>query len=434
MLSQGVAMNHDVLKAVMFDQHEVIRNARIVPRRYALDPQANYAVTGLRRAGKSTLLYKVAQDLVASGVAWERIVYVNFEDERLSEFCAQDFNDILLVQKELSSDEGFFFLDEIQNIDGWEKFARRLADSGKRAFITGSNAAMLSHEIATTLGGRYFMQHVSPYRFDEYLDAVGQAHDVRSLYTTSEVGAIMGHFDRFYRYGGFPESLRYASPREYVESVYQKVLLGDIAVRRGVRNVQALRILMKKIAETVRGEVSFTALYGMLKALGMSVSKDSVIDYVTYAKEAYLIFDVRNAVAKFVEREGSPEYYFSDNGLLNLFLRDKDTALLENEIAVALHDKFADGLFYLKSPKNDIDIDFYVPDKGLAVQVAYSIEGQARAREIDSLVKLAAVQDDMHRFVIVTKQESEVIEAGGITIEVIPAWKFLLQDPSLMGE
>ena len=78
MLSQGIAMNHDVLKAVMFDQHEVIRNARIVLRRYTLDPQANYVVTGLRRAGKSTLLYKVAQDLVASGVTWERIVYINF--------------------------------------------------------------------------------------------------------------------------------------------------------------------------------------------------------------------------------------------------------------------------------------------------------------------------------------------------------------------
>ena len=426
-------MNHDVLKAVIFDQQDVIKAETIVPRRYTLDPNGNYAVTGLRRAGKSTLLHAVVRDLVASGVAWERIIYVNFEDERLAEFTSKDFNDLLLVQKELSSEEGFFFLDEVQIVDGWEKFARRLADSGKRAYITGSNAAMLSREIATTLGGRYLMQHVSPYRFDEYLDAVGQAHDERSLYATSEVGAIMGRFDDFFRFGGFPESLRYVSPRDYVESVYQKVLLGDIAARRGVRNLQALRILMKKVAETVRGEVSFTALHGMLKAMGLSVSKDSVVDYIGYAKEAYLIFDVRNAVAKFVEREGSPEYYFSDNGLLNLFLRDKDTALLENEVAVALHDRFGEGLFYLKSAKNGIDVDFYVPGEGLAVQVAYSIEGQARAREVESLVRLAAVQPDMRRFVIVTKQEQQTIEAGGVTIEVVPAWRFLLSDPALQA-
>ncbi len=426
-------MNHDVLKEVIFDQQDVIQGEAIVPRRYKLDPNANYAVTGLRRAGKSTLLHAVVQDLVASGVAWERIIYVNFEDERLAEFTSKDFNDILLVQKELSSDEGFFFLDEVQNIDGWEKFARRLADSGKRAYITGSNAAMLSREIATTLGGRYLIQHVSPYRFDEYLDAVGQAHDDRSIRTTSVAGAIMGRFDDFYRLGGFPESLRYRSARDYVESVYQKVLLGDIAARRGVRNVQALRILMKKVAETVRGEVSFSALHGMLKAVGLSASKDSVVDYIGFAKEAYLIFDVRNAVAKFVEREGSPEYYFSDNGLLNLFLRDKDTALLENEIAVALHDRFGEGLFYLKSAKNGIDIDFYVPEEGLAVQVAYSIEGQARVREVESLVRLARVQPDMRRYLIVTKQEQETIEADGITIEVVPAWRFLLKDPAVMG-
>lgn len=426
-LQTGAAVNHDVLKSIIFDQHEVIRNASIVPRRYELDPAANYVVTGLRRAGKSTLLYKVARDLVGSGVGWERIVYVNFEDERLAEFGAGDFNDILLVQGELSPEPGFFFLDEVQNVAGWEKFARRLADSGRRVYITGSNARMLGGEVATTLGGRYLDLHVTPYRFDEYLDAVGQPREGAALYSTAGVGGIMGRFESFYRDGGFPESLMYRSPRGYVESVYQKVLLGDVAARRGVRNVQALRVLMKKVAETVRGEVSFTTLHGMLKALGMSVSKDAVIDYVAYAKEAYLIFEVRNAVAKFVEREGSPEYYFSDNGLLGLFLRDKDTALLENEVAVALHDAFGEGLFYLKSPKTGIDVDFYVPDEGLAVQVAYSIEGEARTREVLSLARLAAVQPDVRRLVIVTKQEQGSVEEGGVDIEVVPAWRFLLE-------
>ena len=141
-------MNHEVLKSVIFDQREIIQNARIVPRRYTFDPQANYVVTGLRRAGKSTLLYRIVRDLVESGADWNRIIYINFEDERLAEFGIADFNDILSVHSELSTQPGYYFFDEIQNINGWEKFARRLADAGERVWITGSNAKMLSSQIA----------------------------------------------------------------------------------------------------------------------------------------------------------------------------------------------------------------------------------------------------------------------------------------------
>ena len=122
-------MNHDLLKTVIYDQHEIIKNLQIVPREYEFDLKANYVVIGLRRAGKSTLLYKIVQDLIAKGTDWNQIIYINFEDERLSEFTVNDFNDILSVQAEMSDKKGWFFLDEIQNIDGWEKFARRLADS-----------------------------------------------------------------------------------------------------------------------------------------------------------------------------------------------------------------------------------------------------------------------------------------------------------------
>lgn len=421
-------MNHEVLKSVIFDQREIIQNARIVPRRYTFDSQANYVVTGLRRAGKSTLLYKIVRDLVESGVDWNRIIYINFEDERLAEFSIGDFNDILSVHSELSTQLGYYFFDEIQNVNGWEKFARRLADAGERVWITGSNAKMLSSQIATTLGGRYLVKHVTPYRFDEYLDASGIAHDSNALYSTKAKGSIAGAFDAFYQHGGFPESLRYDSPREYVESVYQKVLLGDIAARNNVRNPDALRVLMKKVAETVCNETSATALHGMLNALGYKISKATVLDYLAMARESYLLFEVTNVVAKFVEREGNPKRYFSDNGLLNLFLIGKEPALLENEVAVAMLDAFGEGLHYLKSPKNGIDVDFYVPEQGLAVQVAYSLSDSAKPREVGNLVKLANISDSALRLLIVTKEEERVIEEDGKRIEIKPAWKFLLQD------
>lgn len=421
-------MNHEVLKSVIFDQREIIQNARIVPRRYTFDSQANYVVTGLRRAGKSTLLYKIVRDLVESGVGWNRIIYINFEDERLAEFSIGDFNDILSVHSELSTQLGYYFFDEIQNVNGWEKFARRLADAGERVWITGSNAKMLSSQIATTLGGRYLVKHVTPYRFDEYLDASGIAHDSNALYSTKAKGSIAGAFDAFYQHGGFPESLRYDSPREYVESVYQKVLLGDIAARNSVRNPDALRVLMKKVAETVCNETSATALHGMLNALGYKISKATLLDYLAMARESYLLFEVTNVVAKFVEREGNPKRYFSDNGLLNLFLIGKEPALLENEVAVAMLDAFGEGLHYLKSPKNGIDVDFYVPEQGLAVQVAYSLSDSAKPREVGNLVKLANISDSALRLLIVTKEEERVIEEDGKRIEIKPAWKFLLQD------
>ena len=129
-----------------------------------------------------------------------------------------------------------------------------------------------------------------------------------------------------------------------------------------------------------------------------------------------------------MEREGSPKYYFCDNGLLSLFLFNRETTLLENEVAVALLDCFGEGLHYIKSPKTGIDVDFYIPEAGLAVQVAYSIAGEAREREVRNLVKLAHADDASKRFIIVTKEDEENIEREGVHIEVVPAWKFLLNE------
>lgn len=143
-------------------------------------------------------------------------------------------------------------------------------------------------------------------------------------------------------------------------------------------------------------------------------------------RAAYLIFSIPNSFSKFAERESKPKYYFSDNGLLNLFLFDRDTALLENEVAVALYDAYGEDLHYAKSLKTGVDVDFYLPEVGLAVQVAYSIAGTARAREIDNLVRLAQSVEGPVRLIVVTKGEEERIERDGLVIEVMPAWKFLL--------
>ena len=419
------AVNHEILKSVIFDQHEIIKNIDIVPRDYEFDKNANYVLTGLRRAGKSTMLYKKCRDLVDAGTNWNDIIYINFEDERLIEFNADDFNDIIAVHSEIGDGNGYYFFDEIQNIQGWEKFARRMADMKEHICITGSNATMLSREIETTLGGRFITKHITPYSFPEYLRATGTPWNTAGNLSTKAAGLIMKQFEKYLAFGGFPELLQYEIKREYIMSVYQKVLLGDIITRNKIRNDYAARILFKKIAESVCSEISYSKMHNLLNTVGISVSKDSVIEYVNYAINAYLLFPVQNYFTKFAEREGSQKYYFSDNGILNLFLRDGNSALLENVVATDLLRKYGE-IFFLKSAKTGIDIDFYVPETKTAVQVAYSIKTSAREREISNLKKLASSFKEAERFVVLTKDEHEIIEENGIKIEVIPVFRFLL--------
>ena len=238
-------MNHQVLKNVIFDQHEIIKSAEIIERNYIFDPNANYVITGLRRAGKSTILHKIARELVADGANWHQIIYINFEDERLGGMTALDLNLLLETHLEMYGKRPILFLDEIQNIDGWEKFARRLSDNKYRVYITGSNAKMLSNEIQSTLGGRYISVDVYPYSFEEYLRARSFHATAASFYSTEGRAEILALLDDYFRFGGFPERALLASRRDYLTSVYQKIYLGDIAARHKIENTSALRMMFR---------------------------------------------------------------------------------------------------------------------------------------------------------------------------------------------
>ena len=421
-------MNHDVLKQVIQDQHEIIRNAEIVPRNlYTFDPHANYVLSGLRRSGKSTLLYHRVQQMVKEGVRWEQIIYINFEDERLVGFTTADLNDIVAVQNEMSDLPGYFFFDEIQNVPSWEKFARRMADAKEHVCITGSNAKMLSREIETTLGGRYLTKQVRPYSFQEYLTARNIAHAENDRTGTKPRARIVSALDDFLREGGLPESLQYINKREYNSSVFQKVLLGDIITRHGIRNEYAAKMLIKKIAETVKDEMSYSRLHGALTGIGVKISKDSVIDYLQYAEEAYLLFPIKNWFFKFSDRESTPKYYMSDNGLLNLFLTNHEGILLENLTATELNRLFGEEVYYLKSEKTGIDVDFYLPEHGMAIQVCTDLNNVASDREIGNLIRLAKNMKDIQRLVVVSRDpEKKILTTDNCRIEILPAEQFYL--------
>lgn len=375
------------------------------------------------------MLYKIARDLVKNGADWNQIIYVNFEDERLNGFQLNDFDDILAVAGELTDKKPYIFLDEVQNITGWEKFARRIADQKYQVYITGSNAKMLEWNIVERLGARYFIKTIYPYNFNEFLTAKGIEHSSNELFDTLLSGRIRRGAADYLSHGGLPETLIYSDHRDYLESIYQKILFGNIIVRNDVRNPEAFRLLINKIAEAIMHDVSYRNLAKSIQSvLNKKVSTETIINYISFAKSAFLIFDVKDYVSKFTDKNTTPKYYFIDNGILKLFLLNKASVLLENIVAVALYEKYRDHLYYLKSTKTKIDIDFYLPEKKTAIQVAFNIDDHAYEREVGNLVRLAKKDENIDRFMIVTSEEEKELEVDGVKIEVVPLYKFLLDD------
>lgn len=415
-------MNHEIIKKVIFDQHQVIKDSVIVERDIVLEKNANYVLVGLRRAGKTTLLYKRVQDLIAEGVEWNQIVYINFDDERLLGFNVNDFEDILLVAEELSNKKHYFYFDEIQNVDEWEKFAIRISNQGFKVDITGSNAKMLSKEVEAKLGGRYISKEILPYSFKEYLRASTVNKDG---YSTKEMALINSLLNEYFVNGGFPEALVYKNKREYVSSIYQKVLYNDIIVHNDVRNENGMKLMIKKIAESVKQDLSYTKIQNIITGIGYKISKDIIIDYCGYCKDAFLLFTIENYYASFLDKSSNPKYYFMDNGILNLFLDDKRSSLLENIVALHLYRNHKETLYYLKG--NKVDVDFYLSDANTAIQVAYSLEkGDTYNREVNNLVEFAKSSDKKNNLLIVTYEEEKKIYIEDKTIEVVPLKKFLL--------
>lgn len=415
-------MNHEIIKKVIFDQHNVIKDTVIVDRDIILEKDANYVLVGLRRAGKTTLLYKRVKDLIKEGVEWEQIIYINFDDERLLGFKVEDFEDILLVAEELSNKKHYFYFDEIQNIDEWEKFAIRISNQGYKVDITGSNAKMLSKEVETKLGGRYISKEILPYSFKEFLRANSVTKDA---YSTKDLAHVNRLINDYFVNGGFPESIAFKNKREYISSIYQKVLYNDIIVHNNVRNENGIKLMIKKIAESVRQNLSYTKIQNIITGIGYKISKDIIIDYCSYCKDAFLLFTIENYYASFLDKNSNPKYYFMDNGILNLFLDDKRSSLLENIVALHLYRSHKESLYYLKG--NKVDIDLYLSDTNTAIQVAYSInDGDAYNREVNNLVEFSYSSDKKCKLLIVTYEEERMINLEGKIIEVIPLKKFLL--------
>jgi len=418
----NIMISKDRIKDVIRYFQDYTAEVKVLPRPIFLEEHGNYVFVGLRRVGKTYMLFQQIQHFLQRGVSKQQILYINFEEERLAELTTSDLSLILDCYSEMFDYSPIIFLDEIQLIDKWEKFARRLADSKYRVYISGSNAKMLSSEIATTLGGRYLIKEIYPLSFREFAEKKGIELSENLQYGNERI-AILKTFEEYFHYGGLPELLLFKEKRQWLNSLYQKIFFGDLIARYEIRNSFAMKILVKKLAESVRQPISYSRMANIVSTVGIKIGKSTIIEYVEHLMETWLLFSLSNYVAKLSDRESNRKYYFADNGILNLFLFDGETALLENLVAIALLKKYRDELFFYNK---NVEIDFFIPEQQMAIQVCYSLSDiNTRKREVNALLQISKYWK-ITKHLIITKDEEDTIAEDGIQIEVIPLWKWLL--------
>lgn len=415
-------MNKELFRAIISENQEFIGSIPLLERPLHLEESGNYVFVGVRQAGKSYLLYQRVKELLGCGINLHDIVYVNFDDERLLGMTTDDFDLILQAYYSMHGGQPIFFFDEIQNVDGWANFARRLANQKHRVYVTGSNAKMLSRDIETVLGGRYLSVYVFTYSFEEYLKAIGISVSGGSQYGR-KANELQRHFRTYFEWGGFPELVNFREKRVWLNSLYNRIFFNDLVVRHKVKNEDSLRMCIRRLAESVMLPCSLNRLSNLVKSTGMPCSPSTVMEYVRYLQESCLLISLDNYASKFVDKETVKKHYFIDNGLLHLFINNPDTALLENLCAINLYKRYGKGVYYFN---RNIEVDFYVPDEKLAIQASFRMSEEATLeREIKALVALHGLYETQ-RNLIITYEDEGIMERDGIKIEIIPVWKWLL--------
>lgn len=422
-------MIKQVIKTVIGEKQQQIGMTKLLQRGGQFDENSCYVLVGVRRAGKSYTLYQDMQTRLSAGTAKvEDFLYVNFEDERLASIKSDELGLLLDAYSEMYDQKHpLIYLDEIQTIVGWEKFARRLAEGKYRVMITGSNAKMLSREIASTLGGSYIQRNIHPFSFEEYLDYNGIQLDKNWEFQPEKRLTVVRHFNEYFYCGGFAESFDKTEKREWLTSLYQKILMGDIVERNKIRNPRIFRLLARKLADSVMQPTTLKRLEHIIKSTGDSISPTVLKDYLDYMEDAYLTFSIPNLVSPLTEQQTIVKRYFVDNGILNLFLTGGETKLLENIVAIHLNKRYHNTpeelrLFYYHK---GVEIDFCIPEEKKAIQVSYSIsEFDTYEREVGGLVKFLKVYREYQGVIVTWDTERQIVE-DGITIEAIPVWKWL---------
>jgi predicted AAA+ superfamily ATPase len=419
-------MDKEKLKILLKEQNDHIKQVEDLVKRELLDEIKNkksdliIIVAGLRRVGKSTLMNEIRKEHL------QESYFVNFDDERFFDFTIEDFQTVQELLIELYGERGIYFFDEIQNIRGWERFVRRLHDNGKKVYVTGSNASMLSREMGTHLTGRHLSYSLYPYSFKEFLDFKEYELPIPEVLTTVEKGTLKRYFNEYIEVGGIPEFVKNRDEL-YIKTLYENILYRDIIARYNLRDEKALKTTAYFAASNIAKEISYN---NIRKLTGLS-SATTVKEYFEYLENSYLAYLVpKFSTSLKTQVYSGKKVYFVDTSIAKIlgFRTSGDYGrILENIVFMELKRRKLE-VYYHREKK---ECDFVIRDGyniREAIQVTQSLKNpDTRKREIEGLLE-ALEGYSLNYGLILTDDTEEEIEFKGKRIFVKPVWKWLLQD------
>lgn len=393
------------------------------------------SVIGARRSGKTYLCFQMIQALKRSHPPGN-VIYVNLEDERLYPLRGDELTLLWDICQEFFSLDlsrpVYLFIDEIQNVPHWSKWARRITDQNKnlKLIVTGSSAKVLGREIATELRGRNLNFPVFPFSFGEFLTARGvQVEDKDILYSPKRV-LIKKNFNDYFRLGGFPAVLNSNRPQELLKEYYSVMFYRDLIERHSVANIKLLEDYLTLLIDQVGCDFSISSTAKKLNGFGYSLSKNTLTNFFKYAQDAFLAFEVKKYSYKIKEQMRAPKkVYTIDHGLLQavrfMFAEDYGR-IMENMVYIALRRRKQD-IYYYKGEKS---CDFVTRDRGKVIQViqvAKTIQNlQTKKREVEGLIKAMSLFK-LKKGVILTEDEYEEVVYDGFRVQILPLWYWLLR-------
>ena len=389
------------------------------------------SLIGVRRCGKTSILYKMIEELRES-IDIKNIVYINFEDDRLLGTTVNNLDDMIEGYYELypqkRDEKIYLFFDEVQNIPQWELFIRRIYDTlNVQIVITGSSSKLLSSEIATSLRGRTLTYEIFPFSFKEYLRFKNITVNLNS---SKSLSFIKHSFEEYLIYGGFPETIGQDSviQKRILSDYVNLIVYKDLIERYGITNTSLLKHLIKYTFVNMATLVSITKLYNDFKSNGFKLGKETLFDYFGYLEEAYAIFSVpifRSSVRE--EQRNPKKIYAIDNGLRAVYdssFSSDYSKLYENLVFLALRSK-TNEVYYIKERQ---EIDFYcvIDGKKQLINVSVDISNpDTLEREINSLVE-GMEYVGVDKSVLITKEREGSMSVGENVVILIPLWKWLL--------
>ena len=391
------------------------------------------SLIGARRSGKTYLLYQTIDSLLKQ-TEKSNIIFINFEDERL-DITGMELDLILQGYRELYPknrlESCYFFFDEIQNVPGWEKFIRRLFDTvSKRIYLTGSNARMLSTEIATSLRGRSISYEVYPLSFSEYLSFKGIPLD---LYVSETKGAVYNALETYLVTGGFPELLAVEDndvKNRILQEYFDVMLFRDLVERYEIKNLIALKFFLKRLFASATKQVSINRIYNDLKSAGIKIGKNSLYNFMSMAKSIFLVHTIKKYSPKIsIQEFGERKVFVIDNGLLNavIFQFSANTGKAMEQAVFWELKRRKDAIYFLK---NGFECDFMTVSVGgikNIIQVWHDISDPYTLKREVKGIAAAAQKLGLKRGTIITYDQHDAIQESDISIDIVPLPVFLCE-------